>query len=312
MARTNFSPAKDIPNLDGKVFFLTGGTAGLGAGCVETLAQHGPAHIYFTGRSTAKADALIRKVHNKNANANVTFLECDLTSFASVQAVAKRFLATSSRLDVLVCNAGIMAVDAGTSKDGYEIQFQVNHLAHALLIKMLLPLMLQTADRPDADVRIVNLASIAYQQAPKIGIDFSSLKSNQASLGPALIPGRKWSRYGQSKLANLLYVQELAKRYPRILSVAVHPGIVMTDLFANVSFGARLPALISSIGKTTPLEQGPYNQLWAATSPRGGIKNGEYYEPTGIVGKRTTTQAKDVRLAEKLWDWTQEALAGYE
>lgn len=291
---------------------LVPGTAGLGAGCVETLAQHSPSHIYFTGRSKAKADALIKKIHQKTPNAPVTFLECDLTSFASVQAVAKRFLVESPRLDVLICNAGIMAVDAETSKDGYEIQFQVNHLAHALLIKMLLPLMLQTAEGPDADVRIVNMASIAYQQAPKAGIEFSTLKSAQASLGRPIIPGPKWSRYGQSKLANLLYPQELAKKYPQILSVAVHPGIIMTDLFANVSFGARLPALIQSIGKRTPLEQGPYNQLWAATSPRGGIKNGEYYEPVGVIGKRTTAQARDGKLAERLWDWTQEVLAGYE
>lgn len=288
------------------------GTAGLGAGCVEILAQHNPSHIYFTGRSTAKANVLIEKIRLKSPKVPITFLECDLTSFASVQAVAKRLLAESARLDVLICNAGIMAVDAATTKDGYEIQFQVNHLAHALLIKLLLPLMLRTAEGPNADVRIVNMASIAYQQAPKAGIEFSTLKSNQASLGPPLIPGPKWSRYGQSKLANLLYPQELAKKYPAILSVSVHPGFIITDLFANVSFATRLPALIQSIGKRIPLEQGPYNQLWAATSPRAGIKNGEYYEPVGVVGTRTTARARDAQLAEKLWDWTQDALVGYE
>lgn len=209
-----------------------------------------------------------------------------------------------------MCNAGIMAVDAGTSKDDYEIQFQVNHLAHALLIKLLLPLILRTAGEPGSDVRIINMASVAYQQAPKMGIDFATLRTGQASLG-SMIPGPKWSRYGQSKLANLLYPSELAKRHPQILSVAVHPGIIMTDLFSNVSFGTRLPALIGSIGKRTPIEQGPYNQLWAATSPRSGIKNGEYYEPVGKVGHRTTAQAKNGKLAAELWKWTEEALAGY-
>ena len=204
-----------------------------------------------------------------------------------------------------------MAVNAGTSKDGYEVQFQVNHLAHALLIKLLLPLMLKTAEMPCADVRIVNMASISYQQAPKAGIEFSSLKSSQSSLGP-MIPGSKWTRYGQSKLANMLYPTELAKRYPHILSVASHPGIILTDLFANVSFGTRLPALISSIGKRTPVEKGPYNQLWAATSPRSGIKNGEYYEPVGSIGRRTTMHARDQKLANALWNWTQEALTRYE
>ncbi|MCJ1337814.1 hypothetical protein MMC09_003098 [Bachmanniomyces sp. S44760] len=307
-----YSPAKDIPDLGGKVFFLTGGTAGLGAGCLQSLMQHGPSHVYFTGRSTANANRLIDNIRQKVPNATITFMECDLSSFASVQTVAKRFLAESARLDVLICNAGIMAVDAGISEDGYEIQFQVNHLAHALLIKLLLPLMLKTAQKPDADVRIVNMASIAYQQAPKSGIEFSSLKSSQPSLGNPLIPGPRWSRYGQRKLANLLYPQALAKRYPQILSVSVHPGVIMTDLFTHVSFTTRLPVLIGSFGRRTSIEEGPYNQLWAATSPRNGIKNGEYYEPIGVVGKRTTKQARNEQLSEQLWDWTQKALGKYE
>lgn len=203
-----------------------------------------------------------------------------------------------------------MAVEAGTTQDGYEKQFQVNHISHALLIKLLLPVMIKASEELEADVRIINMSSISYTQAPKSGINFTSLRTSQSSLGP-LIPSPKWTRYGQSKLANLLYPQELAKRYPQILSVSVHPGIIITDLFANVSFGARLPALISSIGKRTPLEQGPNNQLWAATSPRKGIKNGEYYEPVGVVGRRTTANARDAKLAEKLWNWTQKALEKY-
>jgi len=95
-----------------------------------------------------------------------TFIDCDLTSLKSIQVAAKRFLSASDRLDILVCNAGIMAVDPGTTKEGIEIQFGTNHLGHASLIKLLLPLMLQTAQSPDSDVRIINLSSIAYQQAP--------------------------------------------------------------------------------------------------------------------------------------------------
>ena len=206
-------------------------------------------------------------------------------------------------------NAGIMATEAAKTKDNYEIQFQTNHLSHALFIKLLLPIMTQTAAQPNSDVRIINMSSIAYQQAPKMGIDFATLKTDQSSLGN-IIPGPKWSRYGQSKLANMLYPAQLAERYPEILSVAVHPGIILTDLFTNVSFATKLPVLISSIGKRTPVEQGPYNQLWAATAPRGKIRNGEYYEPIGVIGPRTTKQAMDEELGRKLWDWTQDALSG--
>ena len=284
------------------------GTAGLGAGTVSNLAQHHPEHIHFTGRNSSKAKDLIDKIHKSNPDVKLTYIPCDLTDFASVKKAANDFLSSSQRLDVLMLNAGIMATDPAKTKDNYEIQFQTNHLSHALLIKTLLPIMTQTASQPNSDVRIINMSSIAYQQAPKMGIDFATLKTDQSSLG-SLIPGPKWSRYGQSKLANLLYPAQLAERHPEILSLAVHPGIILTDLFTNVSFATKLPVLISSIGKRTPVEQGPYNQLWAATAPREKILNGEYYEPIGVVGVRTTRQARDKELGRKLWDWTQDALS---
>lgn len=286
------------------------GTAGLGAGSISALAKHDPEHIIFSGRNTKSADALIQKVRSESPNAQLTFVECDLTSFASIQTCANKFITHFSRLDIFMCNAGIMAVPEGTTKDGYEIQFGTNHLGHALLIKLLLPTMLETAKLPGADVRIINMTSIAYQQAPSFGIDFATLKSPQASLGK-VIPGPKWSRYGQSKLAQLLYSQELAKRHPEITSVSVHPGIIMTGLFDNVSFMTKLPVLIQSIGKKTSVEEGPYNQLWAATCPKGKLVNGEYYEPVGVVGKRTTRAARDEKLAARLWDWTQKELEGF-
>ena len=171
--------------------------------------------------------------------------------------------------------------------------------------------MVATAKQHNTDVRIVNMASIAYQQAPKMGIDFATLRTSQADLG-GMIPGAKWSRYGQSKLANLLYPQSLAKKYPEITCVSVHPGYVMTDLFSHVSFMTKLPVLIMAAGKTVSVEEGPYNQLWAATVPVAKLKDGEYYEPIGVVGKRTTKQAKDMKLSDQLWDWTEQALAEYE
>ncbi|KAH9206310.1 retinol dehydrogenase 14 [Leptodontidium sp. 2 PMI_412] len=311
MAKSSFNPTKDIPDLSGKVFLITGGTAGLGAGTITALAAHKPAHIYFTGRNESKGSEIVKQLQAKHQDVPLTFIKSDMTSLESVQAAAKKFEGVSDRLDVLVCNAGIMAVDAGTSKDGYEVQFQVNHLAHALLIKLLLPTMLRTASQPRADVRIVSLASSAYKQAPKLGIELDTLNSAQASLGNPINPGHKWSRYGQSKLANLLYVRELAKRYPEILSVAVHPGAVMTDLWSTLPFFTRLPALVLTMSDRVSVEQGPYTQLWAATSERSGIKNGEYYEPIGVLGEKSTGPSRDAGLAEKLWDWTEKAISAF-
>ncbi|KAH6704361.1 retinol dehydrogenase 14 [Leptodontidium sp. MPI-SDFR-AT-0119] len=312
MAKSSFNPINDIPELGGKVFLITGGTAGLGAGCITALAAHKPAHIYFTGRNASKGIEIVTKVQEKHRDVSLTFIECDMASLESVQAAARRFHTISDRLDVFVCNACIMAVDADTSKDGYEIQFQVNHLAHALLIRLLLPTMLRTASQVGADVRIVSLSSSAYKQAPKTGIDFATLNTPQATLGNAINPGHKWSRYGQSKLSNLLYVHELAKRYPEILSVAVHPGAVMTNLWGSLPLATRLPALLITMGDRVSVEQGPYTQLWAATSERSGIRKGEYYEPIGIIGKKTTIPSRDPSLAAKLWDWTEKAIATYD
>ena len=207
-------------------------------------------------------------------------------------------------------NAGIMAVEPALSVDGYETQFATNHLGHALLVKLLLPVMQETARQPGADVRIINMTSIAYQQAPKQGIDFATLRTTQDSLG-GMIPGGKWARYGQSKLAQLLYSQELAKHYPEITTISVHPGIILTGLFENVGFFTKLPVLLISSGKRTPVEEGHYNQCWAATCEKSKLRNGEYYEPIGKVGKRTTKQAKDVKLAGRLWEWTQKEVESH-
>jgi NAD(P)-dependent dehydrogenase (short-subunit alcohol dehydrogenase family) len=242
----------------------------------------------------------------------ITYLEMDLTRLASVQACASQFLMLSGRLDVLMCNAGIMAVDPAVTEDGYELQFQVNHLGHALLIKRLLPLLNATADQPGADVRIINMASLAYMQAPRQGIDFETLQTDQAYLGSRWISSlAKWTRYGEAKLANLLYPIELAKRYPKILSVSVHPGIIMTGLFDGVSFFSKLPVLLASTGSRTSVEEGPYQQLWAATADRSSIQNGAYYEPTGVLVNKKTKAARDDALARKLWDWSQEQLKDF-
>ncbi|TKA67017.1 hypothetical protein B0A55_13163 [Friedmanniomyces simplex] len=191
-----------------------------------------------------------------------------------------------------------MAVDPAVSADEYETQFATNHVGHALLVKLLLSIMESTARR-SGDVRIINLTSIAYEQAPKMGIDFATLRSSQEKLG-GMIPGGKSSRYGQSKLAQMLYTQEVAKHHPEVTSVSVHPRFIMTGLLGNVDLMTKLPVLLISIGKRTPVKQGHFNQCWAATCKKSDLRSGEYYEPLGVIGERRTKQAKDQKLAEEL------------
>jgi NAD(P)-dependent dehydrogenase (short-subunit alcohol dehydrogenase family) len=280
------------------------GTTGLGAGSITALAKHDPAHILFSGRNEKSAEALESSIRTASPGVKLTFIRCDISSLASVQECARTITATTDRLDILMLNAGIMAKPPSTSADGYEIQFATNQMGHALLVKLLLPLLQATAKLPDADVRVINMTSIAYKQAPRQGIDFATLKTDQASLG--MLP--KWARYGQSKLAQMLYTDELAHRYSEITWLSVHPGFIFTGLFDGTSFLTKLPVLIMSIGTRTPVEKGHFAQCWAATAPKSKVVNGGYYEPIGVAAKRNTSLANDRRLAGRLWEWTQNEL----
>lgn len=128
-----------------------------------------------------------------------------------------------------------MAKPPALTEDGYEMQFGVNCLAHALLVKLFLPMLLERAELPHSDVRVVVLTSSAYRLAPKTGVDFKNVRTKQDSG-----PGARWTRYGQSKTAGLLLSVELARHYPQITSTVVHPGVINTGLVSGLPLGAKL------------------------------------------------------------------------
>lgn len=278
---------------------------------MSLIASKSPAKVFVSGRNKTRADALIAKVKSLSSSTDVVFVECDLSSLASVQLAAENILSQTSRLDVLMCNAGVMALPPGLSKDGYEIQFATNHLGHALLIKLLLPILLSTAEQLESDVRIVSMSSSAHATTPKKGIELDTLKTSQKSLGPIYQPSN-FTRYGQSKLANMLYTAELATRYPNITSVSVHPGFVRTEMVSGASFLDRTIVSMASGGNWTTVEEGPYNQTWAATTAKGHLKNGAYYEPIGVQVNSSSAHAKDRVLSQKLWDWTEQELLRFQ
>lgn len=266
------------------------------------MAKKQPEHIYFTGRNTKSAASLISDVET-TTKCKITFIECDLTSLKSVEKAVKEFTAASTRLDILLCNAGIMAVPPSLTTDGYEIQFATNHLGHALLTKLLMPTIERTANEPGSDVRIVYTSSIGFAFAN--GIAFDTLKSTQSSFGGS------WSRYAQSKLANILYTQELARRYPKITSVSIHPGVISTGLVGNISMMKKAFVYMTSYFMMVSEEEGVRNGLWAATVDKSELTNGQFYEPVGVVG-RTTKASQNKELAAELWDWTAAALESYK
>lgn len=237
-----FNPENDIPNLSGKVILVTGGTlqahfrlhnfslikmlagnSGLGQESVIQLAKHNASQIFLTARSEEKGHAAVKGVKDIVPGANITFLQLDLASFASITSAAKVFNESTSRLDILINNAGIMMGSPGTTKEGFEVQFGTNHMGHALLTRLLLPKLQSTAKEPGADVRIITLSSLAHEQTPRGGLQLDNIHSEQIDISPL-------NRYGQSKLANILYSKELARRCPDIRCISVHPGGVDTGL----------------------------------------------------------------------------------
>lgn len=238
-------------------------------------------------------------MHDIAPNVGITFIPCDQSSLSSVQSACRTLLAKTTTLSTLILNAGIMAVPPSLTTEGYEKHFGVNHVSHALFIKLLLPT-LQKSPSP----RIVTLTSIASRTHPSTGIAFPTLHTTQNNLGG---PGATWTRYGQSKLANLLYARELSRQYPAVLSLAVHPGVIATGLVTGMSFFNRLLLYSMFVGRMTTQEEGICNTLWATCVGREKVKNGAFYEPVGVEGK-LDRQMADNNLARELWDWTQKEL----
>ncbi|CAF9925280.1 MAG: hypothetical protein ALECFALPRED_003104 [Alectoria fallacina] len=291
-----FDPDKEIPDLTAKTILVTGGNNGLGLETCRQLAKHN-AHIYLAARTPSKAESAIADIKGTAPNANITFLELDLASLESVKKAADTFSAESDRLDVLINNAGVMALPASTTKEGYEIQFGTNHIGHFLFTKLLMPTLQRTAES-----RIVNLSSEGHRLPPKGGLALKDAQSNMASYNT-------WVRYGQSKLANILFTRELSRRYPAIKSVSLHPGGIDTGL--SLGFQKAHPWLavflrpIASPFLTT-VQKGALTQLFAATSEEA--KTGTYYVPTATENAGSK-YSQDSKLAGELWDWTEQTLA---
>ncbi|KAH8821282.1 hypothetical protein F5884DRAFT_745610 [Xylogone sp. PMI_703] len=310
-----FEPERDIPDLSGKVIFITGGNIGLGKETILQLSKHNPSHIYLAARTQSKAESAITDLKSQVPSATITFIQCDLSSFSSIQNAARSFVSQSTRLDLLFLNAGVMALPPSTTEQGYELQFGTNHVGHALLTKLLLPTLQATTKLPNADVRVITLSSIGHFATLFSGINFPSLKTD----GSGMIT---WIRYSQSKLANILFTRELARRYPEITAVSVHPGMVATELYdpflnGNVIFRGVGRLLLKYLWTT--VQDGAKGQLWAAVAPvargrkaeSGEVVSGEYYTPIGVPGNGNG-KSQDEALARRLWEWTEKELEGYE
>ncbi|KAI5456642.1 hypothetical protein BGZ63DRAFT_395938 [Mariannaea sp. PMI_226] len=300
----SFNPATDVSPQTGKVILITGANTGIGKQTALELAKHAPAHIFMASRNPDKGNAAVAEVRAVAPSGTlVSNLELDLTSFESIKGAARHFLTVSDRLDILYLNAGILGAPAALTKEGYEIQMGTNHVGHALLLKLLTPILLKSAAAaaaPGAKPRVVSVASLGYKYCNPPEIAFDSLKTIDA-------PIQAVQRYTQSKLANVLYARQFAARHPDITVVSINPGEVDTELFKREPGDDTVRHLQTVVAPTAvgSIEEGVKNHLWAGTSDNA--ISGEYYNPVG-EGGQLVSPGTDDEQAKRLWEWTEKEL----
>jgi NAD(P)-dependent dehydrogenase (short-subunit alcohol dehydrogenase family) len=275
-------------DLTGKTFIITGANTGIGKVTATELAARG-AHVILACRSADKTRPVVEEIQRTTGNKNVEFVQLDLGDQASVRRCAQELLDRKIPIHGLINNAGLVA--RGTTKDGYELVFGTNHLGHYLFTRLLLDRIKETQG-----ARIVNVASHSHYQAKRI--DWDALRRPTRT-----VTGVK--EYEVSKLANVLFTKELARRLEGtgVTTYAVHPGVVATDVWR------RIPAPLRWLAKRfmiTP-EQGAVSSIRAATAPELANETGRYYQQHGRE-KRPNRLADDVELAKTLWnksaEWT--------
>ncbi|MDT7547354.1 MAG: hypothetical protein QOE99_3464 [Actinomycetota bacterium] len=286
----------DIPDQSGRTALVTGANSGLGLHTSIALARKG-ARVLLACRNPSKADEALARVQDEAPGARAELVALDLASLQSVRAAAADVSGRTPRLDVLYDNAGVMAIPRAQTADGFEMQLGTNHLGHFALTGLVMPLLLAASDP-----RVVVVSSDAH----KIGrMRFDDLQAEK-SYG-------RWSAYGQSKLANLLFTRELNRRAGgRLKAVAAHPGYAATNLQSN--YGNPVVDLFMRIGNRVLAqsdEAGAWPQLYAGTMP--DVSGGEYFGPSGVFGLRGTPDrdtptkaAQDDASARRLWDVSEE------
>lgn len=297
--KTKFTAA-DVPPLDGKVVLITGGNGGIGYLTAKAVLARN-AKVYIACRDPAKGQQAIetlREATGKTAH----LLEMDLANLKSIKTAVEEFLKKETRLDILFNNGGVMVPPLEkVTDDGYDLTFGINVLGHFYLTKLLLPLMIQTSKSTGEKTRIVTTSSSGAELIKHL--DFATFKDGQARKKAGV-----QSMYFQSKLANVVFSLELARRYgdEGIVATSLNPGNIKTNLQHNQN------GFVVDILKRLmlyPPEFGPLTQLYAGTSPEGVNFNGKYLIPWARVGT-VPVAARDPKLGKDLWEWLEEQVSG--
>ena len=289
---------RDTGDLTGRRFLITGGNSGIGLEAARGLATAG-ATVTIACRNLDKGSAAVDEIAADRPGADIRLLELDLADLASVEAAAERYSAEHGALDVLINNAGVMALPYRQTVDGFEMQFGTNHLGHFALTGHLLSTLLR-----GTACRVVTVSSGAHRFAR------ATLANVDAAKGY-----RKWEAYATSKLANLLFTYELDRRCRQrgldIAAVAAHPGYAHTNLQTAGSkmAGSRIGEAVQHLGASLlgqSSQMGALPTVYAAVAD--GVGSGDFIGPDGIAGMRgyprkvgSTRTSRDAQLAAQLW-----------
>jgi NAD(P)-dependent dehydrogenase (short-subunit alcohol dehydrogenase family) len=292
--------AADVPDQSGRVAIVTGANTGIGYGAAAVLAAKG-AHVVLAVRNLEKGNAAADRIRAASPNAVVTLQQLDLTSLQNIHKAADDLRAAHPRIDLLINNAGVMYTDKGTTADGFELQFGTNHLGHFALTGRLLDNMLGVDGS-----RVVTVSSVGHRINARI--HFEDLQWERSY--------NRVAAYGQSKLANLMFTYELARRLAAkgvpTVALAAHPGAADTELLRNMPNGIRQ---VSQFFWSTFIAQGPdmgaEPTLRAATDP--SARNGQYYGPGGFGEQRghpkvvaSSAQSHNQEIQRRLWSVSEE------
>ncbi|XP_049348799.1 short-chain dehydrogenase TIC 32, chloroplastic-like [Solanum verrucosum] len=299
---SGFSPnstAEEVTQgIDGSALtaIVTGASSGIGAETARVLALRG-VHVIMGVRNISAGEQVKETIIKDVPQAKIDALELDLSSLASVRNFASNFNSLGLPLNLLINNAGIMATPFTLSKDKIELQFATNHVGHFLLTNLLLDTMKKTARESRKEGRIVNVSSRRHKFSYNEGIRFDKINDQSGYNG--------LSAYGQSKLANVLHANELARHLKdegvEITANSLHPGAIATNLFRQHSI---ISGIVNVIGKHVMknVEQGSATTCYVALHPDVKGVSGKYYADCNIA--EASPQANDAGLAKRLWDFT--------
>lgn len=281
---------------DQKTVIITGGNAGIGKESAIAIAATG-ARVFFTSRDSARGAEALAEVKERSGSTQVELLSLDLASLASIRSFAATIASATDRVDVLLNNAGLLQTQRSMTVDGFETTFGVNHLGHFLLTDLLGGILAKTA-KQFGESRVVVVASNAHKFA-RNGVNFDDLERRKNYSGMGV--------YGESKLANILFTNELSQRFAGtgVTANSLHPGYVASRFGRDGDTG-RLDwavALGAQLFAISP-EKGAATSVFVATSDSVANKTGGYYEKSRL--KKPSSQALDNEAAKRLWEISAE------